>query len=326
MEHEFKKDVFICHASEDKEEFVSHLARLLQKSSVRVWYDEFSMGWGDNLMRSIDKGLSSSRFGIVVLSEHFFQKGWTVRELGGLWSREVKGEKVILPIWHNVKKEDVERFSPMLVDKVALDSSKHDLDEIVRRLVQLVQGGSGIDEDRTQATPLPLSLGDLIRMGEPDASKQLQHCSSLARHNRMNADAQMALGVVLLYLQQFQEAATQFAAAIKVAPYVANAHYYRALALLRGRRPKTLSLSEARQMLEYAEHAIRLEPSRAIFDSFMAIIKHDYYAMNAVGAPPPNATEHIRRAKGKIKDAAELEGLLSLVTLRDPELVAAIRQ
>lgn len=67
-------DVFICHASEDKEEFVKPLVRELNRQGLWVWYDEFELEIGDSLRRSIDQGLSGSHCGIVVLSESFFGK------------------------------------------------------------------------------------------------------------------------------------------------------------------------------------------------------------------------------------------------------------
>ena len=96
-------DVFICHAAEDKDNFVRPLAGMLKKQRVEVWYDEFSLKVGDSLRRSIDRGLSKSRYGIVVLSPHFFSKNWTEYELDGLVQRQNSSSKiVILPIWHNV--------------------------------------------------------------------------------------------------------------------------------------------------------------------------------------------------------------------------------
>ncbi len=61
----------------------------------KVWYDEFTLRVGDSLRRSIDNGLKNSRYGIVVLSEAFFNKEWPQRELDGVFAREVNGEKVI---------------------------------------------------------------------------------------------------------------------------------------------------------------------------------------------------------------------------------------
>ena len=117
-------DVFISHATEDKEEFVKPLAEELRKRGYCVWYDEISLKWGDDLGSSIDKGISQSKFGIIVLSQNFIKKQWTQRELNGFVSKEVASGKYILPIWHKISKEEVLAFSPTLAAKRAIDSSK----------------------------------------------------------------------------------------------------------------------------------------------------------------------------------------------------------
>lgn len=133
-------DVFISHASEDKESFVRKLAEGLRASGINVWYDEFELKVGDSLRRSIDRGLTGSRFGIVVLSTAFFAKNWTQYELDGLVTKEHSGSgKVILPIWHKVSKDEVASYSPTLADKVALNTGIQSLDEIVARLVEVVR-------------------------------------------------------------------------------------------------------------------------------------------------------------------------------------------
>ena len=91
-------DAFICHASEDKKDFVEPLAKALQDAGYKIWYDKFSLKVGDSLRRSIDNGLKNSRHGIVVLSNDFFRKGWPQYELDGLVSKQMEGRKVILPI------------------------------------------------------------------------------------------------------------------------------------------------------------------------------------------------------------------------------------
>ena len=65
-------DVFICHTSEDKDEFVRPLAAVLRAHHVDVWYDESTLTIGDSLRQAIDRGLAESQFGIVVLSLAFF--------------------------------------------------------------------------------------------------------------------------------------------------------------------------------------------------------------------------------------------------------------
>ena len=112
-------DVFICHASEDKD-FVNKLAGSLKGKKIAVWYDSFQIGWGDDLRPAIDNGLKNSRFGIVVFSKAFLgKKKWTEYELSGLFSKEKKGRKVILPIWHNITREDIAGYSPTFADRIA---------------------------------------------------------------------------------------------------------------------------------------------------------------------------------------------------------------
>ena len=84
-------DFFISHASEDKEGFVRQLAETLEAKGAGVWYDEFTLNVGDSLRREVDRGLASSRFGVVVLSEAFFKKEWPQRELDGLVALETQG-------------------------------------------------------------------------------------------------------------------------------------------------------------------------------------------------------------------------------------------
>jgi hypothetical protein len=100
-------DVFVSHASEDKEDFVRPFVKALVNEGLVVWYDEFELTIGMSLRRSIDNGLSNSRFGIVVLSEFFIKKEWPQKELDGLFAKEINGQKVILPLWHKISKNEV---------------------------------------------------------------------------------------------------------------------------------------------------------------------------------------------------------------------------
>ncbi|VVB68349.1 TIR domain protein [Candidatus Norongarragalina meridionalis] len=117
-------DIFICHVYEDKDSFVKPLADALVSAGIRTWYDDFELGWGDSLRASIDRGLSRSRFGLVIFSKAFFSKHskWTEHELDGLFAKESNGQKVILPIWHDVSREDVLKNMPAFADKLAKNS------------------------------------------------------------------------------------------------------------------------------------------------------------------------------------------------------------
>ncbi len=134
----WRYDVFISHASEDKDRFVRNLAGALEDREIRVWYDEFELKPGDSLRRSIDRGLGSSRLGVVVLSPSFLRKNWTQYELDGLVARDVDGRNVIVPIWLDITRDQILAFSPPLADKVAIVTQDNDVQETATRIARLV--------------------------------------------------------------------------------------------------------------------------------------------------------------------------------------------
>lgn len=131
-------DVFISHASEDKDEIVRPLAVALRNAGLSVWYDEFELKIGDSLRQKIDRGLAKSRFGIVVLSKSFIKKGWTNYELDGIITKVVSGEQVLLPIWHNITKQEVVDFSPSIADKLARNTANFTVEEIADEIADLI--------------------------------------------------------------------------------------------------------------------------------------------------------------------------------------------
>jgi hypothetical protein len=131
-------DVFISHASEDKATVARPLRDALSGMGITVWLDEAQMRIGHSMRRKIDEGIRSSRFGVVVLSEAFFRKGWTNHELDGLVTRTVAGEQSLLPIWHHLSADQVRAFSPSLADKVAMSTKAFTIEEIAEQIAEVV--------------------------------------------------------------------------------------------------------------------------------------------------------------------------------------------
>lgn len=132
-------DVFISHASEDKDAIVRPMANALAAEGLVVWYDEFELRIGDSLRRKIDHGLAKSRAGLVILSETFIAKGWANYELDGIVTRAADGDQVLLPIWHNISKDAVVEYSPSLADKVARSTATHSVEEIAAEIADLLR-------------------------------------------------------------------------------------------------------------------------------------------------------------------------------------------
>ena len=144
MVTEGEYDVFISHASEDKEDFVEPLVHKLIELGIRPWYDDMSLDLGDSLRKNIDTGLAASEYGVVVLSPSFFAKRWPERELNGLVQKALgEDRKVILPVWYKVSYEDVAAYSLPLADLVA---ARYDegVDVVADRIARVIRGKGGV--------------------------------------------------------------------------------------------------------------------------------------------------------------------------------------
>lgn len=82
--------------------------------------------------------MSKSKFGIVVISRSFIKKGWTNYELDGLMTKAISGQQILLPIWHDITKQEVIDYSPSLADKVARNTSQETVEEIAEEIAELI--------------------------------------------------------------------------------------------------------------------------------------------------------------------------------------------
>lgn len=133
-------DVFVSHAWEDKESFVDEFVNELRALGAKVWYDKTQMKWGDSMRAKIDEGLRKSRFGVAVLSPDYIaeHKYWTKAELDGLFQMESINGKTLLPIWHNLTKQQVMNFSPIIASKLAMSTATMTPKEIAEEMVRLL--------------------------------------------------------------------------------------------------------------------------------------------------------------------------------------------
>ena len=133
-------DVFVSHAWEDKEDFVDEFVAALDALGIKVWYDKTKIKWGDSMRERIDDGLKKSKFGVVVLSPNYIaeHKYWTKAELDGLFQLESVNGKTLLPIWHNLTKQQVMNYSPIIANKKAMTTATMTAQEIAEELLNLI--------------------------------------------------------------------------------------------------------------------------------------------------------------------------------------------
>ena len=150
VEYNEEYDVFVSHAWEDKEGFVDEFVAELEKLDIKVWYDKQRIKWGDSMRARIDDGLKKSRFGIAVISPDYIAEGkyWTKAELDGLFQLESVNGKMLLPIWHNITKQQVMNYSPIIASKLAMTTASMTAEEIANEMKNiLVEFEGTLNED-----------------------------------------------------------------------------------------------------------------------------------------------------------------------------------
>lgn len=124
-------DVFLSHASKDKVAIVEELNSSLERLGITIFYDKKALEWGDKWKERILEGTRKAEFAIIVISENFFDREWTEKELNEFLNRQnANGQKLILPIVHNISNEDLRKKYPQVADIQSIDSKEYTCDQI----------------------------------------------------------------------------------------------------------------------------------------------------------------------------------------------------
>jgi hypothetical protein len=133
-------DVFICHATADKQAVVELIVAACRTRQVSCWYDKTNLKWGDDLAGTIASGVQRSRFVLVVASENAAGKGWPLREISQAIELEVrKKQTVVLPLFVGARERLLEKF-PQLGGKLG-KQWENNPDEVADEIVRLLGRG-----------------------------------------------------------------------------------------------------------------------------------------------------------------------------------------
>nr|WP_240795480.1 toll/interleukin-1 receptor domain-containing protein [Aquibacillus halophilus] len=131
------RDVFLCHAWDDRKGVAKELYDLLESRGVSVWFSEKDVSLGVPLLRAIDKGLANSRVGIVLVTPAMLRRlpaeGIADKELSVLLSRER-----LVPIVHETTYEALREVSPLLGSRTGLSTAEEPIADVVTKLAELV--------------------------------------------------------------------------------------------------------------------------------------------------------------------------------------------
>lgn len=131
------RDVFLCHAWDDRQGSAKELHDLLEACGVRVWFSEKDLGLGVPMMRAIDKGLVNSRIGIVLVTPAMLQRlpkeGVADKELSALLRRER-----LIPVVHGATYQELEQVSLLLASRAGLSTAEETMAEVAAKIAELV--------------------------------------------------------------------------------------------------------------------------------------------------------------------------------------------
>ena len=131
------RDVFLCHAWDDRQGAAKELHDLLESLGVKVWFSEKDVGLGMPLLRAIDKGLANSRIGIVLVTPALLRRlpkeGIADKELSAL----LAGERLV-PIVHDTTYEALRDVSPLLASRSGLSTEEEPMAVVAAKLAELV--------------------------------------------------------------------------------------------------------------------------------------------------------------------------------------------
>lgn len=131
------RDVFLCHAWNDRRGAAKELHDLLESLGVSVWFSEKDVVLGTPLLREIDKGLAKSRVGIVLVTPALLRRlhgeGIADKELSALLARDL-----LVPIVHDTTYEALREVSPLLGSRSGLNTAEDTMANVAGKLAELV--------------------------------------------------------------------------------------------------------------------------------------------------------------------------------------------
>ncbi len=164
------KDIFISHASEDKEAIVEPLVQILEQNDISCWYDKHEIGWGDSIAGKINEGLDTSKYVVFILSHIFLAKEWTKIELDSTLSMQISsGEKKVLPII--VGDIKLSELPPLLRDKKYIEWSHQQ--EIVDALKTILGKDISNPTTRENTFSIPMPKKRITQLDKDRFSKEI---------------------------------------------------------------------------------------------------------------------------------------------------------
>lgn len=170
------------------------------------------------------------------------------------------------------------------------------------------------------------NLAYLDKFDKTGINKYINHYKQLLKVTPDNGEYNCAMGICYLDLKLFDLATKYFAIAIEQMPDNSDAYYYYAIALLKGRRPKILTLKEIEKIESYLSAATQIDSNKSKYFYLLALIKYDFYIANGLRINPPTFEELISEGNSKPFEKQENEKMLQRVPVGDTQILSLLRR
>jgi tetratricopeptide (TPR) repeat protein len=175
-----------------------------------------------------------------------------------------------------------------------------------------------------EAEFLVTSLDYLDKFDRTGINKYVNYYKQLLKDTPDDGEVNCAMGICYLDLGLYDLATKYFTKAVEEKPDSGDTYYYYALSLLKGKRPKLLTLAEIRKVEEYLNAAIQIDDSKSKYYYLWALIKHDFYKCNGLAINSPSIEELLSEAKSRPYEDIEIKKMLQRVPIGDQQLMSLV--
>jgi TIR domain len=132
-----RRDLFLCHAWDDREGAALDFYNLMDGLDVKVWFSEKHVPLGTSLLRQIDRGLKNSRAGVVLVTPALLKslnaEGIADKELSALLATDR-----VIPVAHGTTFEALREVSPLLAARSGLSTAESSLEDVATKIADAV--------------------------------------------------------------------------------------------------------------------------------------------------------------------------------------------
>jgi hypothetical protein len=135
---------FLSHTGDPRDvEVADELYAELTARGLDVWYEGAELQLGESLMRQIDRGIARSKCGVILITAAFLKgRFWTEQELSAL----VRSRRRVIPILDGVSYDELAKYSPLLTDRVGLNTESYGRGEIADEIARTISQPPGEGE------------------------------------------------------------------------------------------------------------------------------------------------------------------------------------